>query len=151
MEKFKNIKKNAYPEILLHDCRINKIICEENELQLVFDRGFIIKTEEGYYYSKTGLIIIEIEDDSDIISHIGSYISTIDKDCFFEIKLKEMMRIINSKKNRCEIIDEYYAECGVFYKIFIKKENDDVEWLTLEIATEQIEYHWDIIDFEKPL
>ena len=81
MEQLKNKKYNAYPEIILHDSAIRKIVYEDNELRWYLkDDGFAVKAEDGrYYYTNNGLLIMKVEDKYDVQPYIGSYISSIDK------------------------------------------------------------------------
>ena len=152
MENLKNIKYNAYPEIILHDSAIEKIVYEDNELRWYLkDDGFAVKADDGrYYYTNNGLLIMKVEDKYDVQPYIGSYISSIDKYAYFEINLQEMMEIINSRKNHCEMVDELYASGELIYNIFVEKKKGENQRITVKIDTPKVEYRWDEINYDNP-
>lgn len=121
--KYTNIVKNAYPNISLHDCKINKIEHDSNGLYFYFKEGFCLDAETETDGQSMLLVNVNLEDISFYLSK--SYRLIRGRMPIYITKYKEIKDVqkLLKKGKYFEIVDEFYHENEILWKgeIFIDK------------------------------
>lgn len=150
---WKKQRENAYPDIILSDCAVDKIQVSDKDIIVKFLKyGFVIR-EDGdseYYHTKSAQIVIKECDINNISIQFvyrkrvmtGRIINMI-KDvepCVF-------MKNISRKKWEYEIVEEYYSELGGLF-IGRIREAENSMWCYIKIQFKKIIYFWDEVDYD---
>ncbi len=142
----KKINKNMYPQIILSDTKIEKIILKRKMLYIIFAKdGFSVKNakDNHYYRTKTSRILYTDFNCEEIIIKLIKKYKILGKtvDIQKDIEISDFIRNINSKKWSCEIVKEFYSENGCFY-ILRLKDGGNKYWCYMDLLSKDIIYIW---------
>jgi hypothetical protein len=158
---FENSCKNAYPNIILHDCIIEKVMIENEIITFEFDdSGFWIGADNPQNpYQKilrTDKAEVKFTDcDLDFSSvRVFKQKRFIRKTIFTtanNISLYDFASLINSGKYRFEFVDEYYASRSAMFGGYLRTERKPyhVE-CQLEMRYTDMIYSWNRICEDRP-
>lgn len=115
------LKKNHQLPYSLHDMIINKIIIEENNIELIFENGYV--ETKGTYKQVDGTILLK-EVDNDfcsiyLLSNNGDYGEFIGR----KLNIKEFIE--EFKQYSLEIVDELHGFNQVQYNGFLSLPNQE--------------------------
>lgn len=141
---FQNCLQNAYPEIILHDCKIEKIDVKEN---IIFHFShFWVNTEAGEAgRSQQAIISIDLGED-DISCMQYRRFSVLRKLHFSLGRLVNLSSIAKKLRNGSylEVIDEYYTFNQLYWKCSLKQKR--IRKLDDEVVIEAGD--WSAINYE---
>ena len=147
---------NSYPDIILHDCFIEKAFVKDESLFFYFDKyGFWInKNNEQNPYNEilrtdeSSLEFTNInEDDVDIT--IFEDIRIFNRLIMKKIKnitLKDFISKLNSKEWNYEFVNEYYGDNTVMFCGYISSTKGGYSsYMQIEIIYDDMIYYWNKI------
>ena len=148
--------KNSYPDISLHDCRIEGIRFENGDIVFEFDdNGFWVGKDhpenpfgEILRTGKAEMRLVSIDPDSFSVNMHeelriagGKTITTRN-----EITLNDFIKKIDSKKWQFEFVDEYYGyHRAMFCGYIVKDKEPYFTDAQIEIHYEESQYYWNKI------
>ncbi|MDE5540122.1 MAG: hypothetical protein K2J20_06510 [Bacilli bacterium] len=113
------LKNNNKLPYTLHDMRISKIIIEENDINLIFENGYV-ENKEPFKQIEGSVIIKEVDYDFcsiHLLSRNGKYGKFVGR----KIGFKEFIE--KFKKYSFEVVDELYGFNQVQYSGFLMLSN----------------------------
>ena len=153
---WKNIEYNKYPEIIMSDCKVNKIQIEENQVILNFSEdGFFVKDskKQGYYRTDAAQVVLQASNIDDISIKEVRTNQLSDKVCFdsmYDVEVQDFVENINTGKWSLEIVEEYYSAMGALYSLWIKSTGTSF-WCYIKLGFQNMVYKWNEIRYEYPL
>lgn len=151
----KERRVNAYPEVILSDCRIAHIQVENSDIQVCFaDGGFVVHdaNSKKSFRTNEGVMLIEgCEIDDISIKEVrtqrlteGEYFETM-----YEIDSREFLKKVNAKEWRFEFTEEFYSiGCGLY--IGRVSSEDGRFWCHIKLYFKNLIYMWDKIRYDRP-
>lgn len=147
---------NMYPDIILSDSTIQKIVVNNADIDLIFNKkGFVKKAEDGRYYrtedAKVTIRGCDVENISmkEVRTHKAS------EDFYFEsayyLDKNIFLEKINASAWRFEVVHEFYA-VGARRGFFMGQIHADNEnfWCHIMIDYKDLLYQWGDIRKDRP-
>lgn len=146
--------KNSYPDIILHDCMIEKASYKDNNLRFLFDdSGFWIGKDNSDNPHKqilrTGQSEITFVNVDTITIRIFDDVRLFNRTIFTKVKevsVDTFSSQINSGNIKFEFVDEYYARWDAMFCGYMRFHNKPYfRYAQIEISCDEIIYCWNEI------
>jgi len=160
---WKHISKGTQKQIILHDCFLNKVRFENNDLVFEFDdSGFWVcpshpnnPYETAYGAGKSELRLTNVDLCSDLILfNKFRFLSGLFNKALHsrtEVSLQTFASKINIGEWKYEFVDEYYSNNGVMFCGYIYPvKNSNSIYTQMEILFDENIYYWNDIDMNRP-